>query len=297
MDINVYKIFALVAKTKNISQTARLTGYTQSSISHTMKRLEKELGIELFLRDRYGVHLSPIGHELLPHVLKVLADNEQLEQFIFDLKGLEVGTLNIGTFASISIHWLPSILHEFQKIHPHIQINLHEGGREALYKSVLNHSIDFALYNGNQDKNIEFYPICQDEFLALFPKDYPLEHTMKAYPIANFNGRPFILSESTIDPNIQQLLSENNVTPHVCFSSMDDYAIMSMVEHSLGLSILPELMIEQRKDFLKTLPLDPPYYRTLGIAIKSFEHASPVAKTFIYFVFNYFNIENWKPHK
>ena len=294
MDLNVYKIFALVAKTKNISHTAKLTGYTQSSISHTMKRLEKEMGIELFIRDRYGVHLSPVGNELLPHVLKVLAENEKLDQFIYDIKGLEVGTLNIGTFSSISIHWLPAILSQFQKIHPHIQINLHEGGKEALYQSVMNRSIDFAFYNGSEDHNVEFYPIRQDEFLALFPKNYPLEPNLKAYPISSFNGRPFILSESTIDPNIQELLNENNITPHICFSSMDDYAIMSMVEHNLGLSILPELIIEQRKDHLKTLPLEPHYYRSLGIVIKSFEQASPVAKTFIYFVFNYFHVENWR---
>jgi DNA-binding transcriptional LysR family regulator len=291
MDINTYKLFALVAKTKSISRTAKLTGYTQSSVSHTINRLEKEIGIELFIRDRYGVYLSPLGNKIFPKVLKLLSDNEQLEELVCDIKGLEIGTINIGTFASISIHWLPSILNLFREKHPHIHINLCEGGKDKLYECILNHQVDLAFYNGDKDDNIEFFPIKQDEFFALFPKNYPVDSTLAAYPISNFNGKPFILSESTIDPDIQQLLNENNLTPNIRLSSMDDYAIMSMVEHNLGLSILPELIVEQRKDYLKTLPLNPHYFRNLGIGLKSFNRSSPATKKFINFTLNYFNIK------
>ncbi|MDD3140124.1 MAG: LysR family transcriptional regulator [Lachnospiraceae bacterium] len=290
MDINTYKLFVTVAETANISHSAILLGYTQSGISHSMKRMENEFGFKLFIRDRYGVHLTPVGNELLPKIRKLLTINEQVEQFVSDVHGIETGTLNIGTFPSISIHWLPKILNNFHKNHPQIQIHLKEGGTNDLYNWVQNRQIDFALYNLQPDQNIEFLPIKKDEFLALFPLDYPLDKNITAYPVKAFESRPFILSEPNIDHDIQQLLFEQHVTPNILYSSRDDYAIMSMVENNLGISILPELMISQRKKYLKTLPLDPPCFRELGIGLKSFANASPAAQKFIYYILEYFNI-------
>ncbi len=74
------------------------------------------------------------------------------------------------------------------------------------------------------------------------------------------------------------------------FSSRDDYAVMSMVEHNIGVSILPELMIEQRKRRLKYLPLLPRYYRKLGIPFSAQKDLLPAAQTFIHFILEYFHL-------
>ena len=290
MDINTYKLFVAVAETRSISYTAEIMGYTQSGVSHSIKRMEKMLNIQLFVRDRYGVHLTPIGSEVLQHVRKLLAVNEQLDQFIYDIQGVEAGSLNIGTFSSVSVNWLPPIINLFSKEHPNITINLKEGGTNNLNEWVLNGKVDFAFCNKDDNQHLQFIPITSDEFLAIFPKDYPIPSDMESYPIKSFKKMPFILSEPTYDHNIPEILNKEKVHPLIRFSSQDDYAIMSMVENHLGTSILPELMIEQRKDYLKYLPLYPSYQRVLGISLKSFYDLSPAAKSFIYFVLDYFNL-------
>ena len=210
MDINTYKIFLTVAETNNISYTAELLGYTQSGVSHSMKRLEKDLGLQLFIRDRYGVHLTPIGREFLQKVRVLIAENEKLEQFIYDIKGLEVGSLNIGTFSSISVNWLPDIINKFNLEHPNITINLKEGGIKDLHDWVIESNVDFAFSEFDKNSDLEFMHILEDEYVAIFPKNYPLGN-MKSFPIKNFNGEKFIIPELSYNNNIFDILKQENV--------------------------------------------------------------------------------------
>lgn len=292
MDINTYKIFVTVAETNNISYTAELLGYTQSGVSHSMKRLEKELGLQLFIRDRYGVHLTPIGRDFLQKVRALMSENEKLEQFIYNIKGLEVGSLNIGTLSSISVNLLPDIINKFNLEHPNIIINLKEGGITDLYNWVLESKVDFtfsSLDNIDTNRNLEFLPILEDKYVAIFPKSYNIEN-INSFTISDFNGKDFILPDLSYDNSIFEILKKENSKPIFRFSSQNDYSIISMVENGLGLSILPELAIKREKDRLKYLPLEPSYNRKLGIYMKKFKDLSPAAKTFIYFVASYFDI-------
>ena len=292
MDINTYKIFVTVAETNNISYTAEVLGYTQSGVSHSMKRLEKELGLQLFIRDRYGVHLTPIGRDFLQKVRALMSENEKLEQFIYNIKGLEVGSLNIGALSSISVNWLPDIINNFNIEHPNITINLKEGGISDLYNWVSESKVDFAFSSldiKDNNRNLEFLPISSDKYVAILPNEYNTEN-MNNFPISKFNGENFIIPDLSYDNSIFEIFKKENSKPIFRFSSQNDYSIISMVENGLGLSILPELAIKREKDRLKYLPLEPSYNRKLGIYMKKFKDLSPAAKTFIYFVASYFDI-------
>ena len=76
--------------------------------------------------------LTPNAEVILPIVRNMLAINEQLEQTIASLKGLDTCHLTIASFASISRDWLPRPLHEFQKDYPGIEIELLEGGTDDI---------------------------------------------------------------------------------------------------------------------------------------------------------------------
>ena len=65
------------------------------------------------------------------------------------------------------------------------------------------------------------------------------------------------------------------VHPAITNTSVEDAAILSMVEHGLGVSILSELVLQGRRDNVLRLPLDPPACRRIGIAVQSLEEAAP----------------------
>lgn len=122
-----YSAFITAAKLKSISKTAEHLGYTQSGVSKQLKTLEKEWGINLFIRTQYGVELTNEGRVLLPYIEKVAADEEMLAEQIYDLKSRGGGSLSIGTFNSISFNWLPAILNRFNELCPDTDVTMVHG--------------------------------------------------------------------------------------------------------------------------------------------------------------------------
>jgi DNA-binding transcriptional LysR family regulator len=290
MDIRKCQLFSIIAETGNISKAAERMGYTQSGISHMLKSFEQDVGVQLFHRTRHGVSLTPVGKKFLPYVTSLLEENEKAEEFLRNVHALDIGTLTIGTFASVSAHWLPSILDEFKQEYPHIKLKLKEGGVNEIDQMILNNQVDLAFYSKQDRNDFHFIPIQSDPMVAVLPKDYPLPEGTSVFPVALLDGAPFVLSEEGVDYDVNRILTESNIHPDILCSSTDDYAIMSMVEHRLGISVLPKLMTKGREENLLILPLNPPYYRSLGIALKDYASATPVARAFIRFVKHHFNV-------
>lgn len=145
MEINKYALFADIAETKNFTKSGERMGYTQPGVSHILKAMEQELGFPLFLRSKQGVTLTPNAEAILPHVRKLLAHNELLEQTIASINGLNTGHITIACFTSISRNWLPSIIYEFRKEYTGIEVELLEGGTDDIVKAVDTSIADFGL--------------------------------------------------------------------------------------------------------------------------------------------------------
>ena len=256
-----------------------------------LKSMEKETGIDLFVRDRYGVHPTPVARELLPHINALLNENEKVEQFIYDLHGLEVGSLTIGTFSSIALHLLPDILQQFAASHPNIAISIREGGSDDMEHWTANNEVDFCLYSKNQNSPLQFFPLMEDPIMAILPPDFPLLQNQTSVPIRIFDKRPFIISQAGIEYDVHRAINEAGITPNVRFSSKDDKTILAMVQRGLGAALLPRLTTEDAPEGVQVLPLDPERSRTLGIGIKNTKNAAPIVKLFIRYILNHFHAD------
>ena len=288
MDIKKCKVFVITAETKQISRTAKLTGYTQSAVSHMLKSLEKEAGIQLFKRDRYGVHLTSLGSDFLFYVKRFLAENERLEQFIYDLHGLEVGSIRLGTYTSVSTAVLPEIIKSFREAHPNVDITVKEGGSDEMEKWISEYEVDLAFCSRRSTITFEFIHLVNDPIVAVLPPDYHIHDSTTSFPVNEFNGKPFVLSEEGVDYDINRLLEKTKTQPNVVLSARDDATILSMVEQGIGLAVLPELSCKGRPGKYITMPLEPQCSRDLGVGIKNLNNATPITRSFIYAVQSYF---------
>ena len=280
MDIRKLILFEDVANTQNFTKSGDKLGYTQSGVSHMLKSLEDELGFILFTRTKQGVKLTDSGREILPAVRSLLAKYENFEQTVNEIQGIEKGSLTIATFSSISIHYLPMIIHEFKTKYPSINIELLEGGTDDIVSWVENDIADFGFLSHEHTNKLEWITLAEDPLLAVLPmdSDIPSNNTVD---ITTFQNKPFIISAMGTDYDVHNALTCSNVSPDVIFSSKDDHAIISMVSNNLGISILPGLVIRGFEDQVACYKLNPYYSRTLGIAMKSKEALSPAAKKFI----------------
>ena len=107
MNLSKYEALTAVVEQGSLTLAARELGCTQSNLSHSIDSLEKELGFALLLRSRGGVRLTPEGERLMPAVRGLLNSAEQLRQTAASVRGLDSGTVRVGAFTSVAVHWLP----------------------------------------------------------------------------------------------------------------------------------------------------------------------------------------------
>ncbi len=282
MDSNFSKIFIEIASCSNITKAAENLGYTQSGLSHTLNRAEDELGFKLFYRAKSGVTLTPEGRILLPAAKELERSVEKLYETISSIQGITKGLVTIGTFQSISINMLSPVLKAFQQDYPQIKIDLKEGSIEEIHDWILDHTVDLGLTSLQENDEFDYIPIHKDPMVGVVPYGYDLKN--KNYiDVSEFENQPFIMPsmDKQNDSDVDKVLKKAGIEANVTFSSKDDIAIMSMVENGLGVSILPELITLRHFQKVHVLPLNPPFYRTLGIGLFSLENASPAAAKFI----------------
>lgn len=90
-----------------------------------------------------------------------------------------------------------------------------------------------------------------------------------------------VLLERGEDSDVADILEKQGIKADIRFTTWDDYAIMSMVENGLGISILPQLILRRAPYKIVTKPLDVPAYRKIGIALKDKKTASVAVKRFL----------------
>lgn len=112
--MNRYIALQKIVEFGSFSKAADAMGYSQSAISQMISSLEDEMSIKLVNRFRTGAKLTLEGEELYPLIEKLIYQYYSTQEKVAEIKGLETGTIRIGTLASISAHWLPNLLKSFR---------------------------------------------------------------------------------------------------------------------------------------------------------------------------------------
>lgn len=269
MDTKKISALLLAVEMGSLTAAANELGYTQSGMTHMMNSLEDELGVSLLIRSKTGVHLSPSGQSLLPDMRSLISAAESLVSSADKLKEHSYSTLNLGSFASVSRTWLPSIVADFHESNSGTDLVITMGDVAGLYNGVRNEHYDCAIvsYQESLMQGLSWIPLRDDELVAIIPEE-PV-WTERAYPVGEFNGSRFLMPASGFEMDIMPIFESSRTVPDFRYTNMDDGAIASMVEHKLGVSILSELIVRDMVNDVQMLPLDPPAYRRLGIIVSS----------------------------
>ena len=286
MNLASYETLLAVVEQKSLTRAAAELGCTQSAVSHAISSLEAELGFSVLSRSRAGVSLTDEGERLMPSVRALLSSAEQLSQTASSIRGLESGTVRIGAFTSVAVHWLPTILSEFQNDYPNVDFKLLNGDYHDVEQWIMDGSIDIGFINLPTPLDCECITLMEDRLLAIVPISSRFAAYPK-FPLSECATEPFISLLQSSDHDARRALDSAGVTPNVRFYTKDDYAIIAMVEQGLGVSIMPELLLKGRHDNLVTLPLVPEAKRTIGLAVAAGKRAGPATRRFVDYVVRY----------
>ena len=281
-----YSVFLSIVETGSLTRAAEHLGCTQSAISHSLQNFEEELGFPLIKRGRGGVYLTSEGEKIMPAIRTVVNAYEQLNQTASSLRGLDSGTVRIGAFTSVAVHWLPPILKEFQKDYPNVDFKLLNGDYHDVEQWITEGSIDIGFVNVPNNLGCETVTLMEDRLLAILPLNSRFAYYSK-FPLVECETEPFISLLESSDHDARRALEAAGVKPNVRFYTKDDYAIIAMVEQGLGISIMPELLLKGRHDDLQIMPLIPEAKRTIGLAIADGDRAGPATRKFSEYVIDY----------
>ncbi len=216
---------------------------TQSAVSHAITNLESEFGFPLVNRNRSGITLTTEGETMLLAIRKVLQENEKVHQEAASLLGLAKGTIKIGIFKSVSTKWLPEIIRLMEKNYPEIQIQLKEGDYLEIEQWLLSGEIDCGFINITHSSQFHIISLKKDRLLCVVSGQSALYH-QKTVSFEDLEKEPFIMPTYGGYHDIKQLFEEHGIQPDIRFELMDESAILSMVTHHLGISILPEMLLD-----------------------------------------------------
>ncbi len=282
MDMNVQKFLAFVKTVEcgSFTRAAEVLHYSQSGISRMIGDLEQKWRVALLERGRSGVRLTSDGMKLLPFARSVCDEYEKLQMQVDELHGLESGLIRIGIFSSVATHWLPRIIRKFQQDYPNINYELLLGDYTEIESWIHEGRVDCGFLRLPTHPEFETLYLERDKLLAVLPAEHPLANR-KLFPVKRLGDYPFMLLEKGAKAEISEIFERNKITARTQFTTWDDYAIMSMVESGLGISILPELILRRIPYRVVIKELDVPAYREIGLAMRDRKSASLAVKRFL----------------
>ncbi len=286
IDIN-YRILDLVERTGSLTRTAEILHLTPSAVSHSIKKMEERLGMQILIRNRDGVRLTVTGMELLPHIRFMIRAEERIQQEISRIGGLRADTLHLGVFSSVGCCWLPDLIRIMKEQCPQVEIHVHEDSYAGLENSLANGELNAAFVSLPVAGRLPSYPLLRDRLLCVAPKDFrPANGSYVT--ISEMLEQTFILPHKESDFDAAAFLKENHIdslnAPH---SIREDAVIIALVKSGLGMTIMPELVLNNINDDVNAYPIETAPYRTIGIALQRHEYVTPAARSFVKVVQQY----------
>ncbi len=280
MSIARYEIFYKVVESGSLTKASSALNISQSAVSHAIANLEKELGFSLLIRNKGGIKLTENGERMLLYIREILYLNGKMLQEAGEISGLEIGTVRIGTYSSVTQRWMPGLLQRFHELYPDIKIELLEGQQDEIRNWILDGEIDFGFLSLAPSEEFEVLHLTKELLYCLAAASHPLA-VKKEISLRELKKEKLILQKSSAG-FITQLCKKQKFQPAILFQLEDEHSILSLVKQSsLGISILPEIAAGEPEGVRKIPVTDRGSAISIGIGALSLKSLSPSAEKFI----------------
>ena len=213
INIELYRIFYVVAVNQNITKASEKLNISQPAITKHIKNLEDALGVILFNRTRKGVVLTPIGQKIFLEIKNALTIFDNVENEIKNYKDNDCGTIRIGISTTL-VRILMNYINNFYKKYPNVKIEINTDTTKDNIKLLQNGLLDFVVCKlpNNLDNDLNFIKIggSSYEFVANKELYSNIEQPIK---LSNLLKYPILLQKEPSNSyfSAKRLFKENNL--------------------------------------------------------------------------------------
>ncbi|MCW2294033.1 DNA-binding transcriptional LysR family regulator [Pseudomonas sp. BIGb0408] len=281
MTLTQLEIFAIVAARGGFTSAAAQLGISQSGVSHAIRALEQELGVELLHRHQGHIVLTDIGARLLQRAQVMLGMAETMRQEALDARGMKQGTLRIGSFGpTASIRLLPAILQAYRLAYPGIEVHVDEGPDRQVLQWLEDRRIDVGFVVLPEER-FDTYPLLDDQMVALLPREHALA-LETAVPLTALCSDPFVLTEAGSSEIVSRLFLSARLQPNIRYRTSQLLSTLELVGRGDAISIVAASSLPIGEDApYVTRALMPASPRRVGLAVVDARQSSPATKAFI----------------
>ncbi len=253
MDIkSLRSLVNLVDNGFNVSRTAEQLFLVQSAVSQHIQRLEKELGVQLFVRQgKRLIGLTDTGEKIVQYARKVLAEAQNILEIGREHVEQASGVLRIGTTHTQVRYVLPPIIKLFNQSYPKVELQIHQGTPQQLEAMALDDQVDFSICTEVLAENprLTAVPCYKWNRVLIVQQDSPIlkhEHiTLEAlceYPlityIFGFTGRG----------HFSITFKKSGLQPRIVLSAADTDVIKTYVREGMGVGIIASMAYTPEQD-------------------------------------------------
>jgi DNA-binding transcriptional LysR family regulator len=275
-----------VARHRHFTRAAEELHVAQSALSHQIRRLEGELGADLFERTSRTVTVTEAGEAVAERARGILAQVDGVRDEVDELRGLVRGRVSVGATLPAGEVDVPRLLVRFSEAFPGIEVDLFEGTAGDMRGRLEEDRVDaaFSLLAEDPPPEFEVEPLSEEEVVAAFPAGAgPDRHRIGAAEL----GRYSLItprSGSAIKQALDEFFARAGQPLRISLESGDPFLLRCLVSTGFGAAVLPKSLTHREGPPIDVRGLRPAVRLPATLIWRKRRHQTPAARAFIDFV-------------
>ena len=272
-DLRQLRHFVVLAHTLNYRKAAEQLHMAQPPLSASIRRLEDQLGVQLFERNRRGTALTPAGLIALPHAEMAV---HHAREFVSVAKAAAEGArgqLRLGFVGSATYELLPQLVQLMHEALPEVELELSEGPTSSLCAMLRTGDLDAALlrYPVTQTEGVHLRPLNEDALVVALPQGHALA-TRKRLRLLDLRDEALIQYSPSLVPGLHALIlaacQHAGFSPRSQQQATQVQTMLSLVQAGLGVALVPSVVAGTPTARVQFVPLaDASHMSATGIAL------------------------------
>lgn len=251
LDIHALQVFIMAARTGSFTSAARNLNMSQPAVSMQIRNLQAYLGVDLFEREGRSMQLTPAGEAMLPLADRILSLTGEAEDTVRNMASEVSGRLRLGCSAHSANYVLPLLLARFQRSYPDVEFSIEVMSLAEVQQSLLAGVVDFGFtVSAGPCQGIVCRALFRDTIVLVVPAGHPWQDVGTITP-HQLVKEQFICQnrDSACRHTVSAALERFGIEVNQFDVRMEigsPEAIISAVEHGLGVSFVPLLAVAPR---------------------------------------------------
>ena len=248
MELWQLRTLRVVAETLNFTKASEKLHLTQSAVSHQIKALEEDLRVPLFIRAKRGVLLTDAGKVALKYAIRILDEAEEMRERLAGREIALVGRVRVAAATQALVFLFAPLFEDFMDAHESVELVFRTTvSTEQTVEDILNGVADvgfasLAVYS----PNLQVIELFDDELVLVVGKKHRL-NKLTEVSINRIKQEKWILFErgASIRRATDDFFKKVKIEPETALESNDTYFIKIMIEHGLGVSLMPSWAVRE----------------------------------------------------